>query len=662
MCGIAGIVNLKGGLPPTSREALARMAGALEHRGPDEFGVYRDGRAGLAHARLSIIDLSTGQQPLSNEDGTVWIAFNGEIFNYIELREELVRLGHHFRTKSDTEVIVHAWEAWGEGAFEKMNGQWAIALWDTKDETLVLSRDRVGVRPLYWAEDGGRILFGSEVKALFSGAPGLRRAIDPVGLDETFTFWTVVPPQTVFDGVNELEPGHVRVWRRGEFEHDLAWYRPVYPEGQQGRFLGTLEEATGALEAALEQATKLRMVRADVPVGSYLSGGLDSSLVAALAKRAKPSGFRTFSLRFADAEYDETPYQRAMVERLGTEHSEIIVNRADIANVFPQVIRYTERPILRTAPAPLFLLSKLVHDHGIKVVLTGEGADEMLAGYDLFREAKVRRFWARAPASSWRPKLLERLYPYLARSPVTQQAVTRQFFGRGLERAGLPGFGHDTRWHGTAALKRLFHPRVKAAVSGHDSVARFLGTLPPEFARWDSLARDQYLEVRTLLSGYLLSSQGDRMLMGNSVEGRFPFLDREVMALANSLPSSYKLKVLDEKHVLKRVAKGLVTEEILKRPKQPYRAPDALSFIGADRPGWVDEMLSESALKASGLFDEGAVGQLWAKCRNRKADGQFSNSDNMAVVGVLSAQLLHAQLVSGAPSTKEAPLKTLVER
>ncbi len=662
MCGIAGIVNLKSGRAPTSRQTLARMAGALEHRGPDEFGVYRDARVGLAHARLSIIDLSTGQQPLSNEDGTVWIVFNGEIFNYLELRDELARLGHHFRTKSDTEVIVHAWETWREGAFEKMNGQWAVALWDTKDQTFVLARDRVGVRPLYWAEDGGRILFGSEVKALFAGAPELRRAIDPVGLDETFTFWTVVPPQTVFHGIKELEPGHVRVWRRGELVHDVEWYRPVYPQGAEGRFQGTLDEAIEALEAALEQATTLRMVRADVPVGSYLSGGLDSSLVAALAKRAKPSGFRTFSLRFADAEYDETPYQRAMVERLGTEHSEIVVNRADIASVFPQVIRFTERPILRTAPAPLFLLSKLVHEHGIKVVLTGEGADEMLAGYDLFREAKVRRFWARSPKSSWRPKLLERLYPYLARSPVTQQAVTRQFFGRGLERAGAPGFGHDTRWNGTAALKRLFHPGVKAAVSDHDSVARFLSTLPPEFERWDSLAKDQYIEVRTLLSGYLLSSQGDRMLMGNSVEGRFPFLDKDVMALANSLPSSFKLKVLDEKHVLKRVARGLVTEEILKRPKQPYRAPDALSFVGAERPAWVDEMLSERALKAAGLFDERAVGQLWTKCRERKADGQFSNSDNMAMVGVLSAQLLHAQLVTGAPSTKEAPLKTLIER
>lgn len=659
MCGIAGIINLEASSPP-SRDALEVMAGALEHRGPDEFGLYLDRHAGLAHARLSIIDLSTGQQPLSNEDGTLWISFNGEIFNYVELRAELEALGHHFKTKSDTEVIVHAWEAWGEAAFERMNGQWAVALWDSKTRTFVLCRDRVGVRPLFTLEHEGRLFFASEVKALFAGAPGFTRALDPVGLDETFTFWTVVPPQSVFVGVRELEPGHLAVWRDGAFVHDVAFWTPSYPVGDQRRFTGTLHEATEALTHALENATRLRMVRADVPVGSYLSGGLDSSLVAALASRAKPSGFRTFSLRFADAEYDETPYQRAMVERLGTQHAEVVVSRQDIADVFPQVIRHTERPVLRTAPAPLFLLSKLVRDAGIKVVLTGEGADEMLAGYDLFREARVRRFWARQPDSTWRHRLLERLYPYLTRSPVSQQALTRQFFGRGLERAKHPGFSHETRWNGTAALKRLFSPEVAAAVAGFDARAKLLASLPPEFASWQLLAQDQYLEVRTLLSGYLLSSQGDRMLMGNSVEGRFPFLDREVMALANSLPATYKLKVLDEKHVLKRVARGLVTDEILSRPKQPYRAPDALSFIGAARPGWVDELMSEAAVKASGVFAPGPVAALWKKCLTRASDDQFSNTDNMAVVGILSTQLVHQQQVREAPSTKRPTFKTVV--
>jgi len=624
--------------------------------------VYRDAHAGLAHARLSIIDLSTGQQPMRNADGTVWVTFNGEIFNYVELREDLERLGHRFRTRSDTEVLLNAWEAWGEAAFERMNGQWAVALWDTKDQTLVLCRDRIGVRPLYFTVHGGRLLFASEVKALFAGEPALPRELDPTGLDETFTFWTVVPPQTVFRGIEELEPGHLRIWREGELIRDVAWWQPRYPRSGDDGFRGTIGEATEALTAALGEATRLRMVRADVPVGSYLSGGLDSSVVAALAKNAKPSGFRTYSLRFADAEYDETPYQRAMAQRLGTNHAEVLVTRQQIAEAFPEVVRFTERPILRTAPAPLFLLSRLVHDSGIKVVLTGEGADEMLAGYDLFREAKVRRFWAVNPDSTWRPRLLERLYPYLARSPVAQQALARQFFGRGLDHSHAPGFSHEPRWSGTAALRRLFSSQLKAATDGRDVVARLLATLPADFARWPLLAQDQYLEVRTLLSGYLMSSQGDRMLMGNSVEGRFPFLDKEVIELANSLPPSFKLKVLDEKHVLKRMAKDLVEPGILERKKQPYRAPDALSFVAADRPAWVDEVVSEPALKRAGLFDPRGVAQLWRKCLSRAGAGQFSNSDNMAVVGVLSAQLLHRNLVETPPSTKQPKLTTLVER
>jgi asparagine synthase (glutamine-hydrolysing) len=355
------------------------------------------------------------------------------------------------------------------------------------------------------------------------------------------------------------------------------------------------------------------------------------------------------------------------VSRLGSEHHEVVVSRKDIGDAFPAVIAQTERPILRTAPAPLFLLSKLVQQHGIKVVLTGEGADELFAGYDLFREAKVRRFWARQPQSRWRPRLLERLYPYLARSPVANQAMARQFFGRNLARAREPGFGHEPRWHTTGALKRLLSPDLQRALGGRDAAAELLSTLPEAFPRWSFLAQDQYMEIRTLLSGYLLSSQGDRMLMAHSVEGRFPFLDRDVAALANSLPAEYKLRVLDEKHVLKRAARELIPQEILSRPKQPYRAPDALSFVGetagAKGPGWVDEVLDEAALRDSGVFDPTAVRTLAKKCRERAPLGQLSNSDNMAMVGVLSTQLLYHQFVTRRPDPGPAvEFRVAVER
>lgn len=657
MCGIAGILALNATAKPPSRDALLRMAGTLAHRGPDERGLYRDRRAGLAHARLSIVDLQHGQQPLADADGLTWIVFNGEIFNYLELRDRLITLGHGFRTRSDTEVVLHAYQEWGQASFERMNGQWALAIWDSVAARLVLSRDRYGICPLHFCEHDGRLFFASEVKAIFAAEAAIARAFDPAGIDQTFTMWTVVPPQNVFQGIRELPPGHVRLYEKG-VAREYAFWQPRFPEiqGQDpDRFGGSLDEAVEEVRLALEDATALRMVQADVPVGCYLSGGLDSSLVATLGRRFAGERFQTFSLRFADAEYDETHYQRLVAARTESEHHEIVVSRSDIAAVFPEVIRHTERPILRTAPAPLFLLSRLVREHGIKVVLTGEGADEMFAGYDLFREGKVRRFWGRQPASTRRARLLERLYPYLSRSPVHQQALARQFFGRNIEAYDAPGFAHDTRWRTTSAIKRLFCPDMRAVSDRRDAVAELLATLPAEFARWSPLAQDQYLETRTLMSGYLLSSQGDRMLMAHSIEGRFPFLDDNVVALANALPDAYKLRGLDEKHVLKRVAAPILPPQVVARKKQPYRAPNALSFFAADAPAYIREALSETALRAAGVFDPQSVTRLVGKCQARAGDGDMSNSDNMALVGVLSTQLLHQQFIATRPAGATRP-------
>jgi asparagine synthase (glutamine-hydrolysing) len=661
MCGIAGIVHRRADLGVPSVDGLLRMAGSLRHRGPDEYGVYRDHRAGLAHSRLSIIDLETGQQPQSNEDGSWWIVFNGEIFNYIELREQLVALGHRFRTRSDTEVIVHAYEEWGDLAFRRFNGQWALALWNEKTSTLVLSRDAYGICPLYVMEHDGALYFASEVRAIFAADVSLPRRLDATGLDQLFTTWTTVAPRSIFEGVEEVEPGTVRTYVPDSVRRTRVW-SPAYPgEGQQG-FTGSVDEAAEAVRAALEHAAAFRVLRADVPVASYLSGGLDSSLVAALGLRAKGSKFLTFSLRFEDSEYDETAHQRAMASHLGSDHHDIVVSRADIARTFPDVILHTERPVLRTAAAPLFLLSGLVRRAGIKVVLTGEGADEMFAGYDLFKEAKVRRFWARQPESAWRPRLLERLYPYLERSPVKQRAIARQFFGHRLDQAAAPGFGHFPRWYATAALRRLFS---KDFVSRPDdqSIIELIAELPADFKQWTPLAQDQFLEIHTLLSGYLLSSQGDRMLMAHSVEGRFPFLDPAVTVLADSLPPLYKLHRLDEKHVLKRLARGLVPESIRTRSKQPYRAPDALALAAPEAIEWIEEVASERALADAGVFAPAAARQLIQKCRARAEDGQFSNADNMGLVGVLSTQLVHHHFIQHQPTgTPPSLVRTVVDR
>ena len=620
------------------------MAQALHHRGPDASGIYRDPRCGLAHTRLAILDVQGGGQPMRDEDGDAQLAFNGELFNHAELRAELVAAGHRFRTRSDTEVVLRALVVWGTAALARFNGQFAIALWSPRDRMLVLARDRLGVRPLHICERGGRVYFASEVKAIFAADPAIPRALDPAALVETFTFWTVLAPRSMFRGVEELRPGHVRVYTPDGVRERCYWEPSFPPEG--GERAPSLPAAAEALHAALFRATARRLQCADVPVGCYLSGGLDSSLIAALAHRAHGDGLRTFSLRFTDAELDEGAHQRAMVHELGTDHTELAVSRADVAAVFPEVIRHVERPILRAAPAPMLLLARRVREAGIKVVLTGEGADEMLAGYDLFREARVRRFWAREPHSERRPRLLDRLYPYLARSPAAGRAMARAFFARDLDRPDAPEFAHGPRWRAAAALQRLLHPELRdEAARAGDPVARLIATLPAAFPSWDPLARDQYLEIRTLLSGYLLASQGDRVAMASSVEGRFPFLDPEVVELASALPADYKLRVLDEKHVLKRAAAGLVPPSILRRPKQPYRAPDATAFCAEPGPRWLAEVLDPEALRAAGVFDPEAVALLWAKCR-AQSGAALSNADNMALTGVLSTQLLHRELIN----------------
>jgi asparagine synthase (glutamine-hydrolysing) len=619
------------------------MLHALHHRGPDGSGLYRDAECGLAHTRLAIIDLAGGAQPMASSTGDVIAVFNGEIFNYIELRAELVELGHELRTRSDTEVAIEAYRAWGDAAFARFNGQFAIALWLPVQRTLVLARDRFGERPLYVCPRHDGVVFASEVKAIFAADPEIPRELDPAGLAETFTFWTTIAPRTPFRGIEELRPGHVRTYApEGVTEH--AYWELSFSEEPR-----SLADSIARLRDALERATALRLLRADVPVGCYLSGGLDSSLIAAMARTLQPR-LITFSLRFSDAEYDEGAYQRLMVDRLGSTHVELAVTRRDIADAFPAAIRHIERPILRTAPAPLMLLSRAVRESGLEVVLTGEGADEMLAGYDLFREARVRRFWAREPTSKLRPRLLDRLYPYLARGPAAARAMGRELFGRDLDRADAVDFAHAPRWRAAAALQRMFSPELRAQLVGFDPVAELVASMPAELTGWDPLARDQYVEIRTLLSGYLLSSQGDRMAMANGVEGRYPFLDREVVELACAMPADHKLRVLDEKHVLKRVAASLVPNPIVRRPKQPYRAPDALALCEAP---WLESLLTASAIAEAGVFDAAAAARLTAKCL--AAPGQLSNADNMALTGLVSTQLLHRELISARYTETREP-------
>jgi asparagine synthase (glutamine-hydrolysing) len=647
MCGIAGILSYAGAPPPAIDE-LSRMIGAIRHRGPDGLGIYRDAHLGLAHARLSIVDHEGGAQPMSDASGEIWVSYNGEIYNHVELRAELESRGYTFRTRSDTEVLLAAYRAFGDACVERFEGQFAFALWDGPKRRLLLARDRFGVRPLHVAQLGRRVAFASEIKALLQLAD-VPRAIDPEGLAQVFTFWTPLAPRTAFTGISEIRPGHLAVLTPGGGLRERAWYDPSFPaRRREGARRIRIEDSEAALSEALLRSVSLRWHRADVPVGCYLSGGLDSAVVAALTRRVHAGALRTFSIRFEDPALDEGPFQQAMVERLGTQHDEVFVARGDVARSFPEVIEHVERPILRAGPAPMFLLSRAVRDAGIKVVLTGEGADEVLGGYDLFREAKVRAFVARQPGSKLRPLLFDRLYPWLARGPREGRDMAARFFTRDAE-PEAPLFSHLPRFRAAAALMRLFTPALRARVFGFDPLAELTASLPAAFASFGPLARAQYLEMRTLLSGYLLSAQGDRASLAHGVEGRFPFLDSGVVSAAARMPESHKLRVLDEKHVLKRVAQSLVPREILTRPKQPYRAPDAASFFGPGAPDYVSDLLCEAALREAGLFDPGGVARLVAKCREGLRGGPLGNADNMAFVGVLSAQLVWHRLCRTAP-------------
>ncbi len=646
MCGIAGYVNGDG--RPADADLLQHMLAAIRHRGPDGQGIHIDGSVGLGHVRLSILDLAGGHQPMTNEDGTLWVTFNGEIFNYLELRDELQKGGHRFATRSDTEVILHAYEEYGDACVERFNGQWAFALWDSARRRLFLSRDRLGVRPLFYTRCDERLLFASEVKAIFT-CPEVPRSLDYFGLAQIFTLWTTVAPRTIFEDIHELPPGHSLVLEDGQLR-TWAYWRLTYPPA------GDFQEANDggdALLGLLEDATRLRL-RSDVPVGTYLSGGLDSSFTTALVRQACPAALRSFSVAFDDPEFDESAFQQDVARFLHTDHEALACRPEDIGQVFPDVIRHTEKPILRTAPAPLYLLAQRVRQSGFKVVVTGEGADEVLGGYDIFKEHKVRRFWGRNPASAWRPLLLRRLYPYLPNLQAQPPAYLRAFFQpQPAGRFDLCS-SHRPRWELTGQLLSLLSADVRATLGDFDARAELRGQLPPEFARWHPFCRAQYLEARYLLPGYILSSQGDRMAMAHAVEGRFPFLDHRVVELAGRLPPRQKMCGLTEKFLLKRIAAGRIPDEVRQRPKQPYRAPDAVSFFGVPgRPlhwDYVETLLDPARLRQDGVFHPEAATRLIEKARRGQAQ---SAKDNMALVGMLSTQLLIEQMLSRRPAPQK---------
>lgn len=639
MCGICGITTLAN-LKAVPEQDILAMSSLLRHRGPDGRSFYLDplGTTGLGHTRLSIVDPAGGAQPLTNEDSSVWLSFNGEIFNYIELRSILAAAGHVFRTHSDSEVIVHAYEQYGDDFVQHLNGQFAIALWDCRRRRLLLIRDRLGILPLFYTRQKDRLLFASEIKALLPLLPEAPR-IAPAALEEVFTFWSPLSPHTLFKDVLEVRPGWMIIIEHGRLSEKNYW-NWQFPENDSSYLQGSVAELAEQLYDVLADATRIRL-RADVPVGAYLSGGIDSSTLVALIRRHSEAPLKTFSIGFEDESLDETPFQQMMVDHLGVDHHRVFCHNAEIATDFPTTIFHAETAVMRTAPTPMRLLSGLVRASGYKVVLTGEGADEVLGGYDIFKENKVRQFWARQPQSNVRPLLLKKLYPYLKSSGAEAQKYLNNFYGISLENPRAPGFSHLPRWFNTAQCKIFFSNDLQAVLQ-NDAVERFTTMLPPAFPRWHAFNQAQYIEVKTLMGSYLLSSQGDRMLMSNSVEGRFPFLDHRLIEFANLLPPRLKMHGLMEKYLLKHAMKKHLPEAILRRHKQPYRAPNIPAFFSSTAPAWAEDLAGEKKIKEYGYFDHKRVGFLLNKIRSGLC---MSNKDNMALVGILSTQLCHYHFI-----------------
>jgi asparagine synthase (glutamine-hydrolysing) len=635
MCGIAGLYNFKSG-NPVNFNTVERMVSALNHRGPDECGFLIDNNFGMGMSRLSIIDLSSGTQPLHNEDKTKWIVFNGEIFNYLELRQELIKKGHEFKTHSDTEVIVHMYEEYGNDFLKYLNGQFAISIWDTRKKSLIIARDRVGIRPLFYSIINNKsIAFSSEIKAIFAGKI-LKPEVEEKGIAEIFTYWVNIPPTTAFKNVMELPAGHFILCDENGVRIKKYWSLE-FPEN--GDFYKkSVKEVTEELKELIDDAASLRL-RADVPVAAYLSGGIDSSVITSLVKKFHNNELITFSVAFKEAGFDERYFQKKMVEHIGTDHRMVEVNNNDIAKDFIDVVWYAEKPMMRTAPAPLFALSRLVRENNIKVVLTGEGADEIFGGYNIFKEDKVRRFWAEQPGSSSRALLLSRLYPYILKSQNAVNPFWQAFFKKGLEQTDNPLYSHLIRWDNTSKTKVFFNDDIKKYFPKDGRFPELENFINPNISKWHPLNKAQYLETTFFMSGYLLSSQGDRMMMGNSVEGRFPYLDHRVIEYAAKLPPEMKIKVLTEKFILKKSFEDILPEIITNRPKQPYRAPIVQCFLTDKTPELIRELLSTQKLKEYGYFNPSSANRL---IEQMKVPGKnISAKDDMALAAMVSVQLLH---------------------
>lgn len=595
MCGITGVFDLTG-TRAVERARLERINDMLLHRGPDEAGVHIEPGLGLGHRRLSIIDIASGQQPLANEDDTVWVVFNGEIYNFVELIPELTRLGHRFRTRSDTEVIVHAWEEWGEECVAHFRGMFAFALWDRRQQVFFLARDRLGVKPLYYAAtDDGWLVFGSELKTI-TAWPGFRRAIDEAAVEEYFGYGYVPEPRTIYGTALKLPPGHTLTVRRGrplprprEF-----WDVPFAPLPPI-----RLQDAEGELIERLREAVKIRMV-AEVPLGAFLSGGVDSSAVVAMMAGLSDTPVKTCSIAFAEKDYDESEYAHQVAQRYHTDHHVDRVE-ADDFSLVDELAHLYDEPFADSSAMPTYRVCELARRQ-VTVALSGDGGDENFAGYRRYRwhlyEERMRRL---LPLALRRPifGLLGRLYPKADWAPKFLCAKTTF---EAMARDSVEGYFHGVSVCSDGLRARMFSPAFRRRLDGYQAV-EVLRRHHARCAHLDTVSQVQYLDMKTYLVGDILTKV-DRASMAHALEVRVPFLDHKLVEWVSGLPVGYKLKGTEGKYILKRALEPYLPHDLMYRRKMGFAVPLEHWFRGPLKDKLRASVLSER-MADTGYFDMG---------------------------------------------------------
>jgi asparagine synthase (glutamine-hydrolysing) len=597
MCGIVGVV--RPGRAPVMEDEITRMASAIVHRGPDEGGSHCAPGVGLGIRRLRIIDLVTGSQPIANEDGSIWTVLNGEIYNFQALREELTGLGHTFRTQTDTECLVHAYEAFGTDCVSKLRGMFAFALWDASAERLLLARDRLGKKPLVYAELGRELVFASELQGLLRH-PGIPRDLDFGALGDYLAYGYVPAPATIFRAVRKLPPGHRLIWEQGRTRVERYWQLPYLP-----KLRVTEAQALEQLEARLSEAVRLRLI-ADVPIGALLSGGVDSSVVVALMARHSPGTIKTFAIGFDHAAYDELPHARRVAERFGTDHHEFTV-KPDAAAVLPILVRHYGEPYADSSAVPTYYVNQIARRH-VTVALNGDGGDEMFAGYDRYR-------------AMWMAELIRqaRIFtPFLPAAAAMMGGMTilperiRTRGWRFLAAASLSAAARHAKWvstHPTDDREDMLHPAVARAVAAQRS--HIVERTYEANTGLSMTDRQLATDVATYLPFDLLVKM-DIASMANSLETRSPLLDHEVAEFAARLPSDLKLRRgVEQKYVLRQLARRLgVPSENLDRKKMGFSIPAKEWLRGPLREFSADVLFSERA-RGRGLLQAESVRKLW---------------------------------------------------